>query len=306
MSTPIIQVSVLPAAPVLNVQVQPALSTIVSNLQIGAPGANGLPGAPGSDASVTAVNIVSALGYVPDAVGKITLLGIDTPYLSAQTAFDAAYSNPQYNGTIFFPEGNFTIYPSADWPTRIQIAGCGVKKTTLTITGANGADGYSGTDAPDLIVTDFLSKSLTVAITGGTGGSMSCGGKAFHGGNITATRCFGSFIGGTGGYGGGNNNLDDDGNYFCPEAADGGNGGNVTLNDCTVTYVAPGLGGGSYSDPNNASPGNDGVVNTLNISFPAASGTVLLDSTASFDAAGSASSALTTATTRSIAFSIAL
>lgn len=42
------------------------------------------------------------------------------------------------------------------------------------------------------------------------------------------------------------------------------------------------------------------------IAFPDASGTVLLDSTASFDAAGAASSALATATTRAIAFSIAL
>jgi hypothetical protein len=56
MSTPIIQVSVLPAA-----------NTIVSTLQIGAPGANGLPGANGSDANVTQGNIVSALGFSPIA-----------------------------------------------------------------------------------------------------------------------------------------------------------------------------------------------------------------------------------------------
>jgi hypothetical protein len=281
-----IEVIVSPAVASPQVTVNPAQIATSVIVATGAPGPAGANGTDGSDATVTAANIAFALGYVPDSVGKITLLGSDTPYLNAQAAFNAAYSNPQYNGAILLPEGSFTIHPSADWPNRIQIAGCGVKKTTLTITGANGVDGVSSTNAPDLNVTDFLGKSLTVTITGGVGGASPCGGKSAKGGSITATRCFGSFIGGTGGYGGGNTDLDENGNYLCPAAAAGGDGGDVTLIDCIHTYAAAGAGAGSYYDPNSAPAGNNGILNTLSISFPAASGTVLLDSTASFAPVG--------------------
>jgi hypothetical protein len=299
-----IEVIVSPAVASAQVTVAPA--QIATSVIV----ATGAPGPAGADASVTATNIASALGYVPDAVGKITLLGSDTQYLSAQAAFDAAYSNPFDGKILLLPEGNFTIHPSADWPDRIQVAGCGVRKTTLTITGANGVDGSS--NAPTINVTDYFGKSLTLNITGGVGGFKPCGGKAFKGGGITVKNCFGAFLGGSGGYGGGDSGIDENGNYFCPEAASGGDGGDVTLIDSIAVSAAGGMGGPSYSDPNQAPVGNNGVVKTIsvqtigngditlttlsgtthlssnatgetkNIAFPDADGTILLNTTASF------------------------
>lgn len=74
-------VQIVPATPLLQIQVLSSPKTIFSQILKGSPGANG------TDASVTSENIVSALGYTPADAAHF-----GTAASQNSTAFDAAGS----------------------------------------------------------------------------------------------------------------------------------------------------------------------------------------------------------------------